>query len=678
MSGNTQASLLELQGLTFGPPPAWLDEAPWPTDSAGEDRAVRTLLVDHHADLVGETALTLRLVREVRSREGLEAAGTVTITFDPAFQRVVVHRVRVVRGGVARDHGPEGFQLLQREQNLQRRVFDGALTGHLQLPDLRVGDVIDTWVTTIGAAPDLGGWFRGTYPFAYAEDVARVRVRVRTAPDRELVALERPGSEGLLRTDTTEPGARVRSWERSPAPPFRYEPGIPNEWRGHLRVTLADAMEWTEVAAHFLPLYAVSATLPDGLEQEAAAIAASTASPAERAVSALRLLQRQIRYVSMNLDGGGHRPRPIELVWDRRFGDCKDVSMVLCALLRRLGVDAVPALTRSWSGTALAESPPGVAVFDHCLVRARLDGRAYWLDATWPEQGGDLEHLVQPPAGLALPLEEGGVLEPMGSSEVADLVDIDETWRFGPGPADPCELRVTTTYGAWRADGLRADLRNNGFDAVARAWFKYYATHWPDAESVASPIIEDDGVANRVRVVEQVRLPKPWKPLPDGRFQFRGVDDVFGGDLALPVGPRTQPVWLGRPRRLRRRSRYEVRTNLDASWRHVVEAAGFRGRSELVRTGLGQFELTVEYVVTAAVVESEALQDLRKARGTLVDASSVVWAVPARDGRFEEPPEPEGLWLALRSRWQSSMLFRVVVVGGTWAIVRAVMVAWGW
>ena len=64
------------------------------------------------------------------------------------------------------------------------------------------------------------------------------------------------------------------------------------------------------------------------------------ASETERARAALRLVQDQVRYVFVGLDGGNYTPASVADTWQRRYGDCKAKTVMLMALLREMGISA--------------------------------------------------------------------------------------------------------------------------------------------------------------------------------------------------------------------------------------------------------------------------------------------------------------------------------------------------
>jgi tetratricopeptide (TPR) repeat protein len=173
-------------------------------------------------------------------------------------------------------------------------------------------------------------------------------------------------------------------------------------------IDVSEFPDWGAVSAAMLPLYAKAAALaPDSpVKAQAKRIAAASSDPVRRAEMALQLVEDQVRYLYIGMDGGGYVPAAADLTWSRRFGDCKGKTVLLIALLKELGIDAEPVLVSTDSGDLVAHRLPAMSAFDHVLVRARIGGRTYWLDGTGL---GDtrLDRLDTPPYQVGLPVAAG-------------------------------------------------------------------------------------------------------------------------------------------------------------------------------------------------------------------------------------------------------------------------------
>ncbi len=117
-------------------------------------------------------------------------------------------------------------------------------------------------------------------------------------------------------------------------------------------------------------------------------------------IQALGEYAKAINYESINLDlgnGGGYTPRPASETFRVGWGDCKDKSTLLRALLASVGIDsyvvALNAIDNDWADEKL----PGPFYFNHCITAVKVDpsidtpavyedenlGRLLFVDPTW-------------------------------------------------------------------------------------------------------------------------------------------------------------------------------------------------------------------------------------------------------------------------------------------------------
>jgi hypothetical protein len=95
-----------------------------------------------------------------------------------------------------------------------------------------------------------------------------------------------------------------------------------------------------------------------------------------------RWVQKQIKYVAIEDGDNGFVPRPAEKVLERRYGDCKDKTSLIVAMLESQGLDA----SFAWIGTRSLpykySDIPSLAVDNHMIAVWWDDGRAHFLDGT--------------------------------------------------------------------------------------------------------------------------------------------------------------------------------------------------------------------------------------------------------------------------------------------------------
>jgi hypothetical protein len=403
----------------YAPPAKWVQVAEIPAiPDDPQAPAIQALLDDnqslHEAD--GSAYYNRRVARVVKT-EGLANAGSRTLTWDPLRERVTIHALAIVRGGQRIDvlQGGKDVLVLRREKNMERAMLDGRMSASIQIKDLQVGDLIDWAYTSERHDPVVGGRTNDFERMGWAGKIGRYRSRLLWD---EGVPLVWKASTGFPEPKISKSGKTNEllvdvSGVSAPKPPI----GAPARFLrlGELQATTYRG--WDDVSARMAPLYAKGATLaPDSpIRAEAAAIAAASTDPKVRAFAALQLVEDKTRYLFLGMGDGGYKPAPADETWSRRFGDCKGKTVLLLALLRELGIEAEPVLVLAGpAADGLDQRVPAAAQFNHVLVRARIAGKAYWLDGTRSGDKGVLDDLDPPPFRWGLPVREAGAtLEPI-------------------------------------------------------------------------------------------------------------------------------------------------------------------------------------------------------------------------------------------------------------------------
>lgn len=425
------------------PAPAWAkasDPLPVP-DNAGGPIFMRYQDVIVHVDAKGEQDYSGYRVRLLNS--SALPMGNLALSWNPANGPTTVHTIKVYRGDEVIDVLAQAkFEILRREDQLEAAKLDGMLTAVLHVPDLRVGDELEFAMTTSVSDPTLGRNVSGLLFLGPTPPPGRYRLELSWEKDRKPAYVL---TSDLAPAASTAADRVVLRFDNPPVrQPLKDAPQR-RQWQRILEYsTFAD---WPAFSRQFAPLFAKAATLAadSPLHKEVARIAAAHADPLGRAAAALKLVQQDVRYIYVGLNGGNFTPASADETWQRRYGDCKAKTALLLALLGELGIAAEPVIV-STSGLddGLAEHLPNAKLFDHVIVRAHIGGQTLWLDGTLPPVSGPASEPVTPVRNV-VPITAAGsaVVEipwqvPAQPDEIS-LFDIDASAGFDK-PA-----RITST-----------------------------------------------------------------------------------------------------------------------------------------------------------------------------------------------------------------------------------------
>jgi transglutaminase-like putative cysteine protease len=508
------------------------------------------LLSDSQVNLAaGAQQHYLRIASVAVNPNGVDRIANIEIRFDPAYETLALHRIDVVRDGrrISKLQAAN-IRVLQREPELERRVYDGSKTANVFLEDVRVGDVVDYAYTLRGSNPVFGGMAFGTFKLRYGEPVARIHARLLAPASVKLTIA--PRNAAAQPEIATADGARDYRWRLDGVAPLVAERDEPVWYDAAPAVQWGVYADWSAVARWAVPLYAIPHRIGSPLQGEVERIAAAHAEPALRMLAALRLVQREIRYLGVSIGAGSHAPNSPDLVFERRFGDCKDKTLLLLTLLDRLGIEARAALVNTGLLRGLSGRHASPGQFDHVVVRARLGGQDYWLDPTRAVQNADLQHLVQADYQLALvvdPATQG--LSGMQRKDATSRRHVRATFDARKGFDRPVAFSVVTTVSGGAAESLRNTLSSTNRAELSKDYVNFYASYYPGIVISAPLAVSDDERRNRITTTERYTIAKlsEWSE-SEQRFNAPiSAPDVAELLRAPASAVRSAPLWQSHP-----------------------------------------------------------------------------------------------------------------------------------
>jgi len=623
---------------TIAPPPAWVATQPLPgreTPPPAADGGRLYLLVDHQVR-AGRTASEYRRYAwTALSTAGVQNASELQLRFDPSFERLVIHHVRLLRAG--RDvfgFRPSDVRVIQQERDLDEQIYSGELTAVIFLRDLRPGDTLDYAYSIDGTNPILGGGLDDELPLVYDAPVRLVRHVVHVPAGTPLAIVPRHTS--VQPRVETAGGWSTYTWTATDVPASVADEDEPGWYDPDPRIEIGTFTSWAEVANWARDLFERQAQPSAELTALADRVRSTPGGTRAAAAEAVRFVQDEVRYLGIEMGPSSHRPHPPDQVLRQRFGDCKDKSLLLVALLRAIGIDAAPALVDTVRGRGLDETAPSPFAFDHAIVHARVDGRELWIDPTESDLGGPLEDRDPPEFERALVLRPGTVA--LTAIPLPDRRDpailVQERFTIG-AHGSPTRLDVTSTYRRGEADAIRHDVASTPAKELAKNLLDDYARDDAEIKALAAPAIQDDRQRNVVVITEAYELPSFWR---NGRRDLRGWE--VAAHLPRRVAA-TRPTPLAVPHPVH--VRHEVVVHAPASFRIGRTSGTLTGRTFAFASSAAapghQLTLTFDYRSLGDTVLPEHMKAHAKDLADLEDALSFQLL-----SDLTSPDAPEDRW----------------------------------
>ncbi len=505
------------------------------------------MLMDQQFRVIGNERYE-RVARFLKTVQAVHEAAQWQMDFDPVTQRVVIHSIAVRRGGQMMEQAEMSrLRFLQREENLDRFAVDGRMTVVVLVEDVRVGDILDVSYTvqTLPRLMPENFWLFFVVPAQVYIRAFHLSVRY---PDKRLVRWKHSEDE-YAPVFKKHDGESEWQWKLEELRPREIEPGLPGWHTVNPWFQVSDCASWAEVASGVNAAWVENFAEPEFVEL-AKEIASAVSKPAERANRVLTFVQDEIRGLSLNSGLGGQIPASPGVVLRRRFGDCKDKSLLAVHLLRRLGIPARAVLVNSALRQTVDRLLPMPDAFDHVVVEYELAGKRRWADVTMPMQGGSALGRAIRDFRKGLPIGPGVAdMERIASvTSLGDGYELRETFMLDTAGRQSA-LKVMVKAAGAEADALRREFALEGEEAVARKRELFYRQFFSDIRRLGALEWRDDRARNELVIAEMYETRAATVPGREAQscvFEYRS--HLIQSALAFfDTGVRKQPFAIRYP-----------------------------------------------------------------------------------------------------------------------------------
>lgn len=132
--------------------------------------------------------------------------------------------------------------------------------------------------------------------------------------------------------------------------------------------------KWSDVAAWMSELEDPQVLVDDALTRKANELTASAKTEYEK-IRAIAHYVQNIQYISIQTGlgrGGGYRPHSSTEVFAKSYGDCKDKANLMRAMLKVVGIVAIPVSIYSGDSNYVRATWPSPQQFNHCIIAVKV------------------------------------------------------------------------------------------------------------------------------------------------------------------------------------------------------------------------------------------------------------------------------------------------------------------
>jgi hypothetical protein len=384
---------------------------------------------------------------------------------------------------------------------------------------------------------------------------------------------------------------------------------------------------WQDVSRYVAELHDSRAVPDAAITTKTRELVAGAATTWDKIRTIGRFVQG-VNYASIQLGsgrGGGYTPNPAAQVFQRNYGDCKDKTILMRAMLQVVGVRSYSTIAFAQERRGIFEAWPSPQQFDHCIIAIAADESVEGPAAiVHPELGSIL--IFDPtstltPAGQLTSVQQGSRVL-IGAGTAADLITLPY-----PEPAQN-SLKRQMEAKLDSAGTIAAVVTEHATGSVAAGQRSEYRESTP---AQFSRII-DGWISRGARAARVSRVEPKDLMTEDGAFELRvefaaqNYAQSMGGQLLVfkpAVVPRRAFTGLNESRRvtpvLLEPNSYEetIRITLPENFAvdelpasvEITRPFGSYSLAGEMREGVLHFQRT--YVVRAAEIPTDRYEEVR-------------------------------------------------------------------
>ena len=283
---------------------------------------------------------------------------------------------------------------------------------------------------------------------------------------------------------------KVYNWSVKDLAPIEYEEGAvsiesrnpsillaPNRFR--LDDYEGDMSSWKNFGKWYADLQKGNEGLPEERKQFFSTLVKDEPDERKKVKLVYEYLQKNFRYVSIQLGIGGYKPFSAAFTDKKKYGDCKALSNYVQAALQAIGIKSYQALINAEYNKEPVDSLFPCNQFNHVIVCVPMQKDSIWLECTSKTNDfGSLGSFTENRNALLI-TDDGGVLVPTPRSKPSDNIF---------GAYTRIDLKEDGSAGAntvFSATGEYKDDINHLFEEKTAGQKDYMVNRWgfkqPDA-----------------------------------------------------------------------------------------------------------------------------------------------------------------------------------------------------
>ena len=364
---------------------AIIAQVPAATDYPDADAVILLNQFSHDVLPSGQSRYTSHQLVKLLTERGVQKYDDIAIPYNLTAQHIAVNVARTIRpDGSVVEPLHEAFNDVTPPGLLSYNLYSDAMWRVISMPALEPGVCIEYQVTLEDIGTESVGsttWFWGGFSFQSTDPTrqSNYALRVPKTTHFRWKAINCQLNPQVLHEEETS----TYLWAYGETPKFKAEVNMPPTNDIVPRLTYSSVDSWDAIYHWYKELAKDRYTVDEGIEETVRRLTADFVTKEDKIREIYHFVASQIRYVGIELGQGAYQPSPANQVLKVRYGDCKDKTTLMIAMLDLVGIEAFPVLINPAPYERVDVEIPSLGHFSHAITAIpRDDGSYIWLDAT--------------------------------------------------------------------------------------------------------------------------------------------------------------------------------------------------------------------------------------------------------------------------------------------------------
>ena len=345
------------------------------------------LYCDEEIEVTPENTSVTRMhyLVKILNERGKEGFSETQIGYDSTYEKVELEYARTIKpDGTVVEVGSRHMRDVSKYLNFP--LYSNARVCIISFPEITEGACIEYRVKVVRNQLIDKKNFVLAYPVQSSEPILKARFKVSVPQGKDLrikTINEEYNAFGAVLMPIVEEkaGARIYRWEYGAIPQIIPETNMPDTVEINPTVVLSTFDSWDKIYRWWWDLAKDKISADDAIKEKVKGLTANAKDDLEKIQAIYAFCAQKIRYVAVEYGQAGYEPHQASLIFQNKYGDCKDQSILLVTMLKEAGFSAWPVLIATKDYYNLHPDFPAM-LFDHCIAAVSAADRIVFLDPT--------------------------------------------------------------------------------------------------------------------------------------------------------------------------------------------------------------------------------------------------------------------------------------------------------